>query len=383
MGLEVAKEKPKVKALLIARKQYKNLLNPLYKDYDINIRRIIGRKKSLSVLTERLDDYSEQTFFVIDINAVIEKGKALTDTLARITKKRRDLRLILFAPESKPGDSDIDFLVGKGFENIIVNSADNAEDKWNGIINDLCLLFERQHLSPEKISQLINPKPNPQIMVLSNDNKEKNAKVINIEQNAADKKKIEKGNAVKIPNYGSTYASLSFYGTQKRIGATCAALITAAYFVKGKASALVYFATEREYKKFIAYYDNKTAVADCITEINGIYLTFSGARVDNEQEFNIIIKDSGVLKDFDTSSRNVVVGGIGYNEIAAAIKAYKSLEERGIDYIPMISLAEGKPVGLFPDKRCIAVPYAGDLTVFPDGAAEAFNSAFEGLASSG
>lgn len=52
------------------------------------------------------------------------------------------------------------------------------------------------------------------------------------------------------------------------------------------------------------------------------------------------------------------MGGIGYNAIAAAIKAYKSLEERGTDYIPMISLADGKPVGLFPNKRRIAVPKA-------------------------
>lgn len=381
MGLEVTKEKPKVKALLIARKQFKNLLNPLYKDYDINIRKIIGRKKSLSLLIERLDNYKEQTFFVIDINAVTEKDTALADLLTQITKKRKDVRLILFAPEAKPGNAEVDFLVGRGFENIIVNSADNAKDKWDGIINDLCLLFEKQHLLPEKVSQLINPKPNPQIMVLSDSNKEESAKESSEELNGKEKKKIEKEKNIKIPNYSNTYASLNFYGTQKRIGTTCAALITAAYFVKGKASTLVYFATEREYKRFIAYYENKTPVKDCITEINGIYLTFSGAKIDNQQEFNIVIKDNGVMKDCEAGSWTIVVGGIGYNEIAAAIKAFKSLDEQEIDYVPMISLADGKPNSLFPNKRCIAVPYVGDITVFPDSAAAAFNSAFEGLGS--
>lgn len=383
MGLEVTKEKPRVKALLIARKQYKNLLNPLYKDYDITVRKIIGRKKSLSVLIERLDDYSEQTFFIIDINSLAEKVEALPNLLVRITKRRKDVRLILFAPESKPGDSDIDFLVGSGFENVIVNSGSSAKDKWNKIIKDLCCFFERQHLSPEKVLQLINPKPNPQIMVLSDCEIKEGAIKSTFEKNNTVERKNEKEKTAAIPNYKNTYASIDFYGTQKRIGTTCAAILTAAYFVRGGARALVFFAAEREYKKFITYYDNKTPVTDCITEINGIYLTFSSAVINDLQEFNVIINDRGVFKDYESDSLTVVVGGIGYNEIAAAIKTYKTLDEQKTGYIPMISLAEGKPDSLFPNNRCIAVPYAGDITVFPDSGAEAFNSVFESLASGG
>ncbi|MDE7280895.1 MAG: hypothetical protein K2N36_04045, partial [Ruminiclostridium sp.] len=301
MRPEVTKEKPKVNALLIVRKQYKNLLDPLYKDYDIHIRKIIGRKKSLSVLTDRLDNYKEQTFFVIDINAVTEKGDKLVERLTFITKKRKDIRLVLFDPEAKPGNADIDYLVKRGFVNIVVNSADEPKDKWSKIIEDLCLFFEGQQLSSERVAQLVNPNPNPQVIALT-DCAEKTESAETVKEDNFKEKEDESKKAADILNYSKTYTSIDFYGTQRRIGTTYAALITAAYFVKGKANPLVFLGSKREYDRLAEFYDNKTVVSDCLTEINGIYLTFCDAPIGSDVDmsaFNIVIRDRGVFRALD------------------------------------------------------------------------------------
>lgn len=380
MGLEVTKEKPKINALLIARKQYKNLLNPLYKDYDISIRKIIGKKKSLSVLIERLNNYLQQTFFVIDINAVSEKGEDLAELLTVITKKRDDVRLVLFAPEAKPGNKELDYLVRQGFTNIAANSANNPKEKWNRIIADICLFFEGQGLPSERVCQLVNPKPNPQIIALSDCEEEKKPDKTLVEDDLK-AKKAEKEEAISIPNYSKTYTEIDFYGAQKRIGTTYAALLTAAYFVKGKASPIVVLGSKREYDRLTAFYDNKTVISNCITEINGICITFCDAPADNLQEFNIVIKDKGVFRELDEKkSMIVIVGGVNYNEIANTFKVYQSLNAKNINYISMVSFAEEKPDSLLPGKGAVIIPYASDMTVFPESAAAVFNSAFGGLA---
>ncbi len=380
MGPEVAKEKPKINALLIARKQYKNLLNPLYKDYDISVRKIIGRKKSLSVLIERLNNYSQQTFFVIDINAVSEKGEDLAERLTAITKKRDDVRLVLFAPEAKPGNKELDYLVKQGFTNIAANSADDPKEKWNRIIADICLFFKAQGLPSDRVSQLVNLKPNPQIIALSDCEEEKKPDKT-LAEDELKVKKNEKKKAVSIPNYSNTYAEIDFYGTQKRIGTTYAALLTAAYFVKGKANPIVVLGSKREYDRLTAFYDNKTVVSNSITEINGICFTFCDALNDNLQEFNIVIKDKGVFREpCEKKSMIVIVGGVNYNEIANTLKAHQSLNENNIKYISMVSFAEGKPDSLLPGKGSVIIPYASDMTVFPEPATAVFNSAFGGLA---
>lgn len=383
MGLQVTKEKPKVNALLIARKQYKNLLDPLYKDYDICIRKIIGRKKSLSVLIDRLDNYKEQTFFVIDINAVAEKGDELAERLTFITKKRKDMRLVLFAPEAKPGNAEIDYLVKRGFVNIVVNSADELKDKWNKIIKNLCIFFEGQQLSSERVAQLVNPNPNPQIIALT-DRAEKTGSAETVMEDNFKEKEDESKKPADIPNYSKTYTSVDFYGIQRRIGTTYAALITAAYFVKGKANPLVFLGSKREYDRLAEYYDNKTVVSDCLTEINGIYLTFCDAPIGSDADksaFNIVIRDRGVFRAFDEkSSVNVIVGGVSYNEIGNTLKVHKALDEQKADYISMLSFAEGKPDNFISGKKSVTIPYTIDPTVFSESAATAFNSIFGELA---
>ena len=383
MGLQVTKDKPKVNALLIARKQYKNLLNPLYKDYDIHIRKIIGRKKSLSALIDRLDNYKDQTFFVIDINAVAEKEDKLAEQLTFITKKRKDMRLVLFAPEAKPGNADINYLVKRGFVNIVVNSADELKDKWSKIIKDLCIFFEGQQLSSERVSQLVNPNPNPQVISLTDcEDKTESAEIVKEDNLKA--KEDERKKVVDIPNYSKTYTSIDFYGTQRRIGTTYAALITAAYFVKGKANPLVFLGSKREFDRLAEFYDNKTVVSDCLTEINGIYLTFCDAPIGDDVDmsaFNIVIRDRGVFRSLDEkSSVNVIVGGINYNEIGNTLKVHKTLDEQKADYISMLSFADGKSDIILSGKKSVTVPYTSDLTVFPESAAEAFNSVFGELA---
>ena len=383
MRPEVTKEKPKVNALLIVRKQYKNLLSPLYNDYDIHIRKIIGRKKSLSALIDRLDNYKEQTFFVIDINAVAEKGDELAERLTFITKKRKDMRLVLFAPEAKPGNADIDYLVKRGFVNIVVNSADEPKDKWSKIIKDLCLFFEGQQLSSERVAQLVNPNPNPQIIALT-DCAEKTESAETVKEDNFKEKEDESKKAADIPNYSKTYTSIDFYGTQKRIGTTYSALITAAYFVKGKANPLVFLGSKREYDRLAEFYDNKTIVSDCLTEINGIYLTFCDAPIGSDVDmsaFNIVIRDRGIFRALDEkSSVNVIVGGINYNEIGNTLKVHKALDEQKADYISMLSFAEGKSDNFISGKKSVTVPYTSDLTAFPESAAAAFNSVFGELA---
>lgn len=370
MGLEVTKEKRKINALLIARRPYKNLLSPLNKDYDISVRKIIGRKKSLAVLNERLKKYSEETFFIIDINAVTEKRDKMAEQLKAITKKRDDIHIVLFAPDAKPGNPDLDYLIQCGFTNIIADTANNSKNKWNKVIDDLCTFFECQCLYPEEVAQFINPKPNPQIIALSD---------------CADgpDETEERDEHIAIPNFSGIYATVNFYGTQKRIGTTTAALMTAAYFAKGKAVPLVFLGSKKEYERLTTFYSKKTTVTDCITEINNIYITFIGAPLNNiDISFNILINDKGVFHEIEEEkSINVVVGGVNYNEIANTIKIHEMLNKNQADYISMVSFAEGKSNYNITDKQSVILPYATDITFFPGSVTAMFNSVFGKLIS--
>ncbi len=59
---KIEKKKPEVFSLLIARREYKKLLNPLESKYKNYVRKIIGRKKSLSELIRQIDNYKEKSF---------------------------------------------------------------------------------------------------------------------------------------------------------------------------------------------------------------------------------------------------------------------------------------------------------------------------------
>ncbi len=358
---KIEKKKPEVFSLLIARREYKKLLNPLESKYKNYVRKIIGRKKSLSELIRQIDNYKEQKFFVIDLGAVREKDNELINALTSIKFSRRDVRLIVFAPEAKAGDELLKKLIYQGFTNIIADSSDRVKDKWQQIVYDLFACFSLTGLSPQKWMPYLRAGSLPAALF--------GGKTLQ----------------PSIPDYSKCRMVVDFYGAGKRVGTTSAALLTSAYLARGNAKIQFVFESKKEFDAFSTFYDSSLRKYKDGAEIGSIFFTFHGAEVENDCDFNFIIRDKGLIKsNADPDSLTVLVGGVGYSDITYTYKAQKELCEKKSDYICMISFSDKKTVRqhlLFTNYPTpVFVPFAVDVLKFPDSGIEEFNRAFGHLA---
>lgn len=354
---KIEKKKPEVFSLLIARREYKKLLYPLESKYKNHVRKIIGRKKSLSELIRQIDNYKEQKFFVIDLGAVREKDNELINALTSIKFSRRDVRLIVFAPEAKVGDELLKKLIYQGFTNIIADSSDRVKDKWQQIADDLFACFSLTGLSPQKWKPYLRVGSLPAALFCGETSQP------------------------SIPDYSKCRMVVDFYGAGKRVGTTSAALLTSAYLARGNAKVQFVFESKKEFGKFTVFYDKVSIKYVDGAEIGNIFFTFHGAEAENDCDFNFIIRDKGVIKeDTNPDTLTVLVGGIGYNDIAYTYKSQNELYKQKKEHICMISLSDSNSAQLdllFSNTPPpVFVPFSSDMLKFPDSGVEEFNRAF-------